>query len=226
MRSRRFLTGRQLTGVVASVVLINLSLGLLGGGAVFLFGGVSFYRECRAAAKALPLNLPIDVSQRGITRGTMHQTASFSCKQSYTLEPSNAGDAVASLEGLQLTFKLLDSTGKEPAAGTYPTISPVYTDVPGLMLGLHSPVPEGTYQVEVEVVEPATSAPTAPLCLRSRYGLCGIEWMGAWWAIGIGVIALVVGTPFGIGAVTVSTATIRSIRSTRGRASSAKSSPE
>lgn len=209
MRARHSLSGWQVAGVVAGVFLSLATLAFLAIGAVFLYAGISFARECRAAEKAVPLRLAVDLSQRGITRGTMLQTASFSCKQSYSLEPANAGAAVPQFDGLKLVFTVLDHGGDELVVGTYPSSLGRYTDLPGAPLSFKSPIPEGQYAVSVEVLEPAANS-TVPVVVSSRYSICGVEWMGVWWFLGIGVTGLLLAVPTGAVALVVTTTTFGS----------------
>lgn len=167
--------------------------------ALFVRSGLRARAACREAEAAEVLRVSVDIGAVGEHRATLKQIAEFPCRQYIRMELAlkEGENAEQLLRGLELAITVKDAGGVEQISGVYPTPFALRDDAGNVTVVDTRPMRAGEYPVVIDVVHPAPALAGRPVQFVSKYGLCGLEWMGAHVEIGIGIAAFAVGTLIG-----------------------------
>lgn len=181
------LIARVLTGIVAAALLLF--------GVRYLWAGIDFRSECRIAEGAEVCELNFDVSDVGVHKATLTQTAAFPCQQYVRLEPALRPDEDPSnvLGDLRIRVAIHDKDGTQIASCELPDPYASVARPGGVLEATFTPMPVGEYDVVVDVTRATPALAGRPVRLVSGYVLCGIEWMAATFGIAIGTAGTLVG---------------------------------
>lgn len=162
--------------------------------------GLSLRSKCYEAQATTILDLAVDISNPGTHRASLKPIESIACKQYISMDvPLKDGEDLETLlQGLEVTVKVQDAEGKNLMAGAFPDRYSNSFASNRVLIALKTPMSEGEYPLIIDVIKPAPAFEGRPVRFISGYSLCGIEWMGAMFGIGIGCAGMFIGSLIGL----------------------------
>lgn len=185
-------------------VILMIALAIIGLGAYWRY-------EFRAAERAEPLRMQVDLSQAGEYGGLLSQKYDFGHDEGLELlvspgfiSPDSAyEDAKAAMADLRGRILIKDASGREVLEGPLEPLSPssggafLRYKSGAVPLGVFHPFPVGSYTLSIRVDEPAKGLAGRSQQVVVKHWLCGCEGLMASnfaFMVGGGLIVIVGGT--------------------------------